>query len=126
VVELTESVMLEAAPVGRQELHKLDDLGVRVVVDDFGTGFSALSYLRDLPVSGIKVDRSFTAGLGEDAQCERIVEALTGLAGGLGVDLVAEGVETERQRTLLTRIGCVHAQGYLFGRPAPHPELGTG
>jgi diguanylate cyclase (GGDEF)-like protein/PAS domain S-box-containing protein len=126
VVELTESVMLEAAPAGRQELHKLDDLGVRVVVDDFGTGFSALSYLRDLPVSGIKVDRSFTAGLGEDAQCERIVEALTGLAGGLGVDLVAEGVETERQRTMLSRIGCVHAQGFLFGRPAPHPELGAG
>lgn len=122
VVELTESVMLGAAPAGRRELHKLDDLGVRMVVDDFGTGFSALSYLRDLPVSGIKVDRSFTAGLGQDAQCERIVEALTGLAGGLGVDLVAEGVETERQRSLLTRIGCVHAQGYLFGRPAPHDE----
>jgi diguanylate cyclase (GGDEF)-like protein/PAS domain S-box-containing protein len=127
VVELTESVMLGAAPAGRQELHKLDDLGVRVVVDDFGTGFSALSYLRDLPVSGIKVDRSFTAGLGQDAQCERIVEALTGLAGGLGVDIVAEGVETERQRALLTRIGCQHAQGYLFGRPAPQlPEPATG
>lgn len=119
VVELTESVMLGAAQAGRKELHRLDDLGVRLVVDDFGTGFSALSYLRDLPVSGIKVDRSFTAGLGEDAQCDRIVEALTGLAHGLGVDLVAEGVETERQRNLLTRIGCVHAQGYLFGRPAP-------
>jgi EAL domain-containing protein (putative c-di-GMP-specific phosphodiesterase class I) len=121
VVELTESVMLGAAPAGRKELHRLDELGVRLVVDDFGTGFSALSYLRDLPVSGIKVDRSFTSGLGEDAQCDRIVEALTGLAHGLGVDLVAEGVETERQRDHLTRLGCLHAQGYLFGRPAPHP-----
>lgn len=120
VVELTESVMLGAAPAGRKELQRLDELGVRLMVDDFGTGFSALSYLRDLPVSGIKVDRSFTAGLGQDAQCDRIVEALAGLAHGLGVDLVAEGVETERQRTLLTRIGCLHAQGYLFGRPAPH------
>lgn len=120
VVELTESVMLSAAPAGRKELQRLDDLGVRLVVDDFGTGFSALSYLRDLPVSGIKVDRSFTAGLGQDAQCDRIVEALTGLAHGLGVDLVAEGVETERQRTLLTRLGCEHAQGFLFGRPSPH------
>jgi diguanylate cyclase (GGDEF)-like protein/PAS domain S-box-containing protein len=121
VIELTESVMLGAAPAGRKELHRLDDLGVRLVVDDFGTGFSALSYLRDLPVSGIKVDRSFTAGLGHDAQCERIVEALTGLAHGLGVDLVAEGVETEQQRAMLAEIGCQHAQGYLFGRPAPHP-----
>lgn len=119
VVELTESVMLGAAPAGRKELHQLDELGVRLVVDDFGTGFSALSYLRDLPVSGIKVDRSFTSGLGTDAQCDRIVEALTGLAHGLGVDLVAEGVETELQRNQLTRIGCVYAQGYLFGRPAP-------
>jgi diguanylate cyclase (GGDEF)-like protein/PAS domain S-box-containing protein len=121
VIELTESVMLGAAPAGRKELHRLDDLGVRLVVDDFGTGFSALSYLRDLPVSGIKVDRSFTAGLGHDAQCERIVEALTGLARGLGVDLVAEGVETEQQRALLAEVGCQHAQGYLFGRPVPHP-----
>lgn len=121
VIELTESVMLGAAPAGRKELHRLDDLGVRLVVDDFGTGFSALSYLRDLPVSGIKVDRSFTAGLGHDPQCERIVEALTGLAHGLGVDLVAEGVETEAQRALLAEVGCQHAQGYLFGRPAPHP-----
>lgn len=119
VVELTETVMLGAAPAGRTELHRLDALGVRLVVDDFGTGFSALSYLRDLPVSGIKVDRSFTAGLGSDPQCDRIVEALTGLAHGLGVDLVAEGVETEQQRAFLCRIGCRHAQGYLFGKPLP-------
>jgi diguanylate cyclase (GGDEF)-like protein/PAS domain S-box-containing protein len=122
VIELTESVMLGAAPAGRAELQRLDDLGVRLVVDDFGTGFSALSYLRDLPVSGIKVDRSFTSGLGRDAQCDRIVEALTGLAHGLGVDLVAEGVETEQQRHQLTEFGCRHAQGYLFGKPAPHIE----
>jgi diguanylate cyclase (GGDEF)-like protein/PAS domain S-box-containing protein len=119
VIELTETVMLGAAPAGRTELHRLDDLGVRLVVDDFGTGFSAFSYLRDLPVSGIKVDRSFTAGLGSDPQCDRIVEALTGLARGLGVDLVAEGVETEQQRAFLCRIGCRHAQGYLFGKPLP-------
>ncbi|HEX2809581.1 MAG TPA: EAL domain-containing protein, partial [Kineosporiaceae bacterium] len=119
VIELTESVMLGAATEGRRQLEELDGLGVRLVVDDFGTGFSALSHLRDLPVSGIKVDRSFTAGLGRDAQCDRIVEALTGLAQGLGVDIVAEGVETEDQRAVLAGIGCEHAQGYLFGRPAP-------
>jgi diguanylate cyclase (GGDEF)-like protein/PAS domain S-box-containing protein len=119
VIELTESVMLGAATEGRRQLHELDGLGVRLVVDDFGTGFSALSHLRDLPVSGIKVDRSFTAGLGRDPQCDRIVEALTGLAQGLGVDIVAEGVETEEQRAVLEGIGCEHAQGYLFGRPEP-------
>jgi diguanylate cyclase (GGDEF)-like protein/PAS domain S-box-containing protein len=119
VVELTESVMLGAAPQGRSQLQQLDDLGVRLVVDDFGTGFSALSHLRDLPVSGIKVDRSFTQGLGQDTHCERIVEALTGLAQGLGVDIVAEGVETENQAQRLVDIGCQHAQGYLFGRPEP-------
>jgi diguanylate cyclase (GGDEF)-like protein/PAS domain S-box-containing protein len=119
VIELTESVMLGAATEGRRQLTALDELGVRLVVDDFGTGFSALSHLRDLPVSGIKVDRSFTAGLGRDPQCDRIVEALTGLAQGLGVDIVAEGVETEEQRAVLAGIGCEHAQGYLFGRPEP-------
>jgi diguanylate cyclase (GGDEF)-like protein/PAS domain S-box-containing protein len=119
VVELTESVMLSTAPGAREEITRLDDLGVRVVVDDFGTGFSALSYLRDLPVSGIKVDRSFTAGLGHDEQSERIVEALTGLARGLGVDVIVEGVETEEQRATLVSIGAEHAQGYLFGRPGP-------
>jgi diguanylate cyclase (GGDEF)-like protein/PAS domain S-box-containing protein len=120
VVELTESVMLGGAPAARHELAQLDDLGVRLVVDDFGTGFSALSYLRDLPVSGIKVDRSFTAGLGVDHQCERIVEALMGLGRGLGMDVVVEGVENARQREVLAGIGCEHAQGFLFGRPAPH------
>jgi diguanylate cyclase (GGDEF)-like protein/PAS domain S-box-containing protein len=119
VIELTESVMLGSAPAGRRQLHQLERLGVRLMVDDFGTGFSALSHLRDLPVSGIKVDRSFTAGLGRDRQCDRIVEALTGLARGLGVDIVAEGVETTEQRDVLASLGCAHAQGYLFGRPEP-------
>jgi len=119
VVELTESVMLSGAPSARRELTDLADLGVRLVVDDFGTGFSAFGYLRDLPVSGIKVDRSFTAGLGRDSQCERIVEALTGLGRGLGVDVVVEGVETEEQLRMLAGIGVEHAQGFLFGRPVP-------
>lgn len=119
VIELTESVMLGSAPAGRRQLHQLEQLGVRLMVDDFGTGFSALSHLRDLPVSGIKIDRTFTAGLGRDRQCDRIVEALTGLAHGLGVDIVAEGVETTQQRDVLAAFGCAHAQGYLFGRPVP-------
>jgi diguanylate cyclase (GGDEF)-like protein/PAS domain S-box-containing protein len=123
VIELTETVMLSAAPSARREIEQLDALGVRIVVDDFGTGFSPLSYLRDLPVSGIKVDRSFTAGLGTDPQCERIVEALTGLGHDLGVDVVVEGVETEQQREMLAAIGAEHAQGYLFGRPSPEFDL---
>ncbi|MBT0767682.1 EAL domain-containing protein [Kineosporia sp. J2-2] len=123
VLELTESVVLSTAPAAREELERLHALGVRIVVDDFGTGFSALSYLRDLPVSGIKVDRSFTSGLGEDPRCDRIVEALAGLGRGLGIDVVVEGVETEHQAALLAGIGVEHAQGYLFGRPGPSYEL---
>jgi diguanylate cyclase (GGDEF)-like protein len=119
VVELTESAVLDGRAGEREQLGQLSDLGVRLVVDDFGTGFSALSHLRDLPVSGIKIDRSFTQGLGEDPQCHRIIESLTHLAKGLQVDLVAEGVETEDQAMLLADMGCRHAQGYLFGRPAP-------
>jgi len=126
VIELTESVMLSTSREAQREIEQLDEFGVRIVVDDFGTGFSALSYLRDLPVSGIKVDRSFTAGLGTSSQCERIVEALTGLGRGLGVDVIVEGVETEQQRSILASIGAEHAQGYLFGRPGPAfgPALG--
>jgi diguanylate cyclase (GGDEF)-like protein/PAS domain S-box-containing protein len=125
VIELTESVMLSAAPSAREEIEHLASLGVRIVVDDFGTGFSALSYLRELPVSGIKVDRSFTAGLGTDSQCDRIVEALTGLGHGLGMDVIVEGVETEQQREIVAAIGAEHAQGYLFGRPDPVFDLTT-
>jgi EAL domain-containing protein (putative c-di-GMP-specific phosphodiesterase class I) len=123
VVELTESVMLSSAPSARREIEQLDELGVRLMVDDFGTGFSPLSYLRDLPVSGIKVDRSFTAGLGHDQQCDRIVEALTGLGQNLDLDVIVEGVETEEQRAWLAGIGAEHAQGYLFGRPGPRYDL---
>ncbi len=119
VLELTESVMLTAAPIAQSELTRLDGLGTRIVVDDFGTGFSALSYLRDLPIRGIKVDRSFTSGLGESHHCERIVEAVTALGRGLGIDVVVEGVETEAQRHALEQIGAAHAQGFLFGRPQP-------
>ncbi len=119
VIELTESVMLTGSEAGREQLRELDALGVRLVIDDFGTGFSALSHLRDLPVSGIKIDRTFTNGLGVDRQCERIVEALIGMANGMGIDLVAEGVETEQQAEILLNLGCRHAQGYLFGRPQP-------
>jgi len=119
VVELTESAVLDGSAGELEQLGRLDELGVRLVVDDFGTGFSALSHLRDLPVSGIKIDRSFTRGLGADPQCHRIIESLTHLARGLRVDLVAEGVETPDQAAALAGMGCVHAQGYLFGRPQP-------
>src|SRR5204862_5336932 len=80
VIELTESVMLGSASAGRRQLHQLERLGVRLMVDDFGTGFSALSHLRDPPVAGTNVDRPFTAGLGRNRQSDRIVAAPPGLA----------------------------------------------
>ena len=126
VIELTESVMLSAAPGARREIERLDELGVRIVVDDFGTGFSALSYLRDLPVSGIKVDRSFVAGIGEHASDRAIVTAIVGMAHALGCAVTGEGVEDEPTLEALRALGCDHVQGYLIARPAPEADLALG
>ena len=99
-------------------LSQLKDLGVRLLIDDFGTGYSSLTYLQRFPVDGIKVDRSFVAGLGTDSEAEAIVSAVIGLAHGLGLVAVAEGVETEEQVRHLIDLDCDVAQGYHFGRPS--------
>jgi diguanylate cyclase (GGDEF)-like protein/PAS domain S-box-containing protein len=117
-LEITESVLFTERDVSASVLHRLDALGVGLVVDDFGTGFSSLSYLRRFPLQALKVDRSFTASLGEDdANATAIVEAIVSMATALGLETVGEGVEDETQRAELVRLGCTHAQGWLFGRP---------
>ena len=98
-------------------LRGLKELGVRVCIDDFGTGYSSLNYLLRLPATSLKIDRSFVSALGRDERNDKILAAIISLAGGLGLAVVAEGVETEEQRARLQALGCPYAQGYLFSRP---------
>ena len=117
-LEITESVMMEEAAADATTMERLVDLGVRLAVDDFGTGYSSLRYLQRFPVGVLKVDRSFTWGLGVDRGNEAIVGAVVGLARSLGLASTAEGVESEEQVLHLRALGCEYGQGYLFGRPA--------
>jgi diguanylate cyclase (GGDEF)-like protein len=117
-LEITESVLMDQSETGVRTLRRLRALGVRLVLDDFGTGYSSLSYLKHLPLDTIKIDRSFVAGIEEKAD-RSIVEAVVALAHGLGIGVVAEGIETERQAQRLLELGCDLGQGYLFSRPVP-------
>lgn len=119
-LEVTETAVLRINDQVRGAMDRIAATGVRWFMDDFGTGYSSISHLRDLPISGMKLDRSFTAALGAgDETSARLAQALAGLAQGLGLDTVAEGVETEAEAAELARYGWVHGQGWLFGRPAP-------
>ncbi|HEY6378209.1 MAG TPA: EAL domain-containing protein [Candidatus Dormibacteraeota bacterium] len=128
-IEITETLLMGSPDTPGQndiaiaELEALRPLGVTVVVDDFGTGFSSLSYLRRLPVDAVKIDRSFVSGIGEDLQDPAIVTAIVDLARALGLEVIAEGIESETQRWALARVGCTHGQGYIFGRAMPVGQL---
>ena len=117
VLEITESVLLEDADAPVQTLRTLRDLGVRLVLDDFGTGYSSLGYLKRLPLDGLKIDRQFVDGLGTDSDDTAIVSAVAGMARGLGLTVIAEGVETAAQAEALRALGCQRGQGYLYARP---------
>ena len=124
-VEITEVALLDDAPRTLRTLRTLRQHGILAQLDDFGTGFSALSYLHRFPISVLKIDRSFIAGIGGEARPESLalVRAILALASTLGIDAVAEGVETEDQRHALIELGCSHGQGYLLGRPAAEIDL---
>jgi diguanylate cyclase (GGDEF)-like protein/PAS domain S-box-containing protein len=122
-MEVTESVLVDEGPYATTTLRRLRELGVRLSIDDFGTGYSSLVYLRRLNADALKIDRSFVDGLGRDSEADAIVRTVISLATSLGLDLVAEGVETEEQRRLLIELGCQFAQGYLFSRPLPGPAF---
>ncbi len=113
---------MDQSEVGIRALGDLRDLGVRLVLDDFGTGYSSLSYLKHLPLDTIKIDRSFVAGIEQSAD-RSIVEAVIALAHGLGIGVVAEGIETEAQAARLRELGCDLGQGYLFSRPVPAEQI---
>ncbi len=121
-LEITESVVMDQSEAGIRALRQLRDLGVRLVLDDFGTGYSSLAYLKHLPLDTLKVDRSFVAGLDEVAD-RSIVDAIVALAHGLGMSVVAEGIETARQAERLRELGCDLGQGYLYARPMPADRI---
>jgi len=127
-VEVTEGVFLRSAEAATRSFQALRKMGVRVALDDFGTGYSSLGYLQHLPFDVIKVDRTFIAGLEQQARSgpgagRCIVDAIVRLAHGLGAEVVAEGVETQSQLTMLRELGCDHVQGFLLGRPVAAETL---
>ena len=120
-IEITEGALLDDAPRAARILGTLRENGVVALLDDFGTGFSALSYLHRFPIQALKIDQSFIAGLSGDTHAESLalVRAILALAVTLGIETIGEGVETDQQRELLAGLGCTYGQGFLFGRPMP-------
>ncbi|GLW28128.1 putative bifunctional diguanylate cyclase/phosphodiesterase [Actinoplanes regularis] len=122
-LEMTESVMVDGSSVTAQVLFELRQLGAKLLVDDFGTGFSSLGYLRRFPVTGVKIDRSFVTGLGKNEQDDEIVRAVVAMSHALGLFVIAEGVETPLQRDALFHLGVVNGQGWLWGKAVPPGEF---
>ncbi len=118
-LELTESVLIETTQRHGDAFKRLRKIGVRLAIDDFGTGYSSLDYLRAFRVSRLKVDRRFITDVATSADDAAIVRATIGLAHELGIEVVAEGVETDKQREFLIAAGCKVVQGYYFGKPVP-------
>ena len=122
-LEITERVLLGDDPATLAGLNRLRALGFRIVLDDFGTGYSSLGYLQRYPIDKVKIDRTFVARVGVEPQAEAVVVAIVRLAKALGMEVLAEGVETEAQRICLNIAGCSDVQGYLTGRPMPANEV---
>jgi diguanylate cyclase (GGDEF)-like protein len=123
-LELTEDTLLAGGEATARTLRHLDEVGVRIVIDDFGSGRSSLVSLKQYPLHGIKVDRAFVVDVGRDRDSDAICSALVDLARSLGLRAIAEGIETPEQHTALRAIGCEFGQGHLFGRARPAAEYG--
>lgn len=122
-IEVTETMLIDAGGQLRTSLAMLDQCGFTICLDDFGTGFSSLTHLREFPIHKVKIDRDFIAGIGEDHQSRLIIQAIVQMGHSLGLRVVVEGVETEEQEIYLRAIGCRHVQGYRYGRPALLDDL---
>ncbi|MFI2649604.1 putative bifunctional diguanylate cyclase/phosphodiesterase [Micromonospora fulviviridis] len=123
-LELTESALIEGSEAVLDRLTQLRDLGIRIAIDDFGTGYSSLSYLHRIPATELKIDRSFVSRLdADDARAYATVEMINRLAAAFDLAVVAEGVETRSQHAAVTAIGCLHGQGWRYGRPVALSEL---
>jgi EAL domain-containing protein (putative c-di-GMP-specific phosphodiesterase class I) len=122
-LEITESLIMHDVERSNRALSVLRGAGIHVSMDDFGTGYSSLSYLASLPVDKIKIDRSFIAGMTENALDRKVVSTIISLAHSFGFPVVAEGVETVEQAQALHDLNCDEAQGFLFSRPLPSDEV---
>jgi EAL domain-containing protein (putative c-di-GMP-specific phosphodiesterase class I) len=122
-LEITETAMVLGLESASETIAALRSLGVGVVIDDFGTGYSALDYLKRFVVDGVKIDRSFVAGLGRPGPDEAIITAAIGFAHALDLEVTGEGIETRAQLERLTELGCDRGQGYFIGRSAPLPQI---
>ena len=122
-LEITESMMLPHETVAIAVLRRLRDAGIHIVIDDFGTGYSSLSYLNQLPVDGLKIDRSFTHGLGTEREKTAIVRATIAFARALGLKVTAEGIETAAQLRHLVGLHCDLGQGYVFAAPLTADDM---
>ena len=122
-LEITEGMLIKEAAQVKRKLLEFRDKGIDISIDDFGTGFSSLSYLKQFEIDFLKIDRLFVQNLAEDATDKALTEAIIMMAHKLGIKTVAEGVESESQRDLLVQFGCDYAQGYLFSRPVPATML---
>jgi EAL domain-containing protein (putative c-di-GMP-specific phosphodiesterase class I) len=119
MLEITEGVLIDNPDEMVKRIGDLHALGVRIALDDFGSGYSNLGYLQRFPLDKLKIDRSFVAALGNSANGGVIIQAMVALGRALGLSVLVEGVETEQQRVLLRLAGCDEMQGFLFARPAP-------
>jgi len=118
-IEITEGVIMHDVKLARSVLDALHDLGASLHIDDFGTGYSSLEALHHLPIDALKIDRSFVTGLGTDQRSEELARAIIAMGTSLGMELVAEGIETEDHRDRLRDLGCTYGQGYWIARPMP-------
>ncbi|MES2991679.1 MAG: EAL domain-containing protein [Pseudomonadota bacterium] len=124
-LEITETGLMKDLQNVIPSLHRLNEIGVEISIDDFGTGYSSLAYLTTLPISELKIDRSFVRDLGMTPQSSAVVTAIIALARSLGLRVIAEGVENLRQMEVLHRLGCGVMQGFLFSRPQPPEDIET-
>ncbi|MFW1678381.1 EAL domain-containing protein [Pontibacter sp. JAM-7] len=122
-LEVTESFLLKQPEVTLPKLRQVREMGIFLSMDDFGTGYSSLSYLKKLPLNTLKIDKSFINDIGDRGEGETIIKAIISLAQGLGLECIAEGVETPRQLTYLLNHGCHQIQGYFYSKPLPAEEL---
>jgi EAL domain-containing protein (putative c-di-GMP-specific phosphodiesterase class I) len=123
-LEITESYLMQDSDAG--PLRALAALGVNLAIDDFGTGYSSLAYLSRLPINTLKIDRSFVAGLGHEAESDALVQTIIALAHALRLSVTAEGIEQLEQAGQLQALGCTRGQGFLFARPVPAADLDFG